>query len=133
MDLFNKGALEKVASIEQDIATGRDERSKKIENINKKVLSVINDDFVSTTNKMRMLLLWLASSVSETDAKLDKVIKDIVLDDMDTLERALKNLTQLKKSTSRKVRAVVWIYLIWKGKCDNLTRSITFINLITSS
>jgi hypothetical protein len=102
MDLFNKGALEKVASIEQDIATGRDERAKKIENISKKVLSVINDDFVSTTNKMRMLLLWLASSVTETDAKLDKLIKDIVLDDMDTLERALKNLSQLKKTTSRK-------------------------------
>jgi hypothetical protein len=112
MDLFNKGALEKVASIEQDIATGRDERAKKIENISKKVLSVINDDFVSTTNKMRMLLLWLASSVTETDAKLDKLIKDIVLDDMDTLERALKNLSQLKKTTSRKVSATFLRYLI---------------------
>jgi len=74
MDQYNGKELEKIALVEQDLATGRDASGESIDKaaVIKSMDAILRDDSVSTKDKLRLILIFLATQDRIKDSEKEK-------------------------------------------------------------
>eukprot|EP01087_Luapelamoeba_hula_P010389 TRINITY_DN2751_c0_g1_i1.p1 TRINITY_DN2751_c0_g1~~TRINITY_DN2751_c0_g1_i1.p1 ORF type:complete len:596 (+),score=98.55 TRINITY_DN2751_c0_g1_i1:112-1899(+) len=75
MDKYNGTELEKIALIEQDLATGKGPRGESISKVFNSVQEILRDPSVGPNDKMRLALLYLACYKDARSSDKDKMIE----------------------------------------------------------
>jgi len=74
MDEFNKKNLSRLAGAEQDMATGEDSDGKTVKNLMSNVAPLLSDPSVDTTDKLRLIMLYIISQEGIKDADRRRVM-----------------------------------------------------------
>ena len=71
MDAFNQMGLERIAHIEQDMATGEDADHKTVKNVISRMPTILSDPAVSREDKIRLLIIYIISQegIKDQDRK----------------------------------------------------------------
>lgn len=71
MEAFNRMGLERIAHIEQDMATGEDADHKPVKNVISKLPTILSDPTVSREDKIRLLIIYIISQegIKDQDRK----------------------------------------------------------------
>eukprot|EP01113_Clastostelium_recurvatum_P022373 TRINITY_DN2667_c0_g1_i1.p1 TRINITY_DN2667_c0_g1~~TRINITY_DN2667_c0_g1_i1.p1 ORF type:complete len:620 (-),score=203.59 TRINITY_DN2667_c0_g1_i1:32-1732(-) len=71
MDIFQARGLERIGSVEQDMATGEDADGKTIKNVISSLAPILSDPDVSKADKMRLIMLYIISQegIKDSDRK----------------------------------------------------------------
>jgi len=106
MSIFTEKNLGKIATLEQDMATGEDAEGKAVKNLLSSLPPILTDSNVSVTDKLRLLMLYIVSQegIKEADRKRLMDLAQISNED----EGCISNLrflgvTLLKGAKAKKV------------------------------
>lgn len=87
MEAFNNTGLERIAQIEQDMATGEDADRKAVKNVIVRLHPILSDPSVSKEDKMRLLILYIISQegIKDQDRKRLMELAKISLQEQATI------------------------------------------------
>jgi len=87
MDVFNRMGLERIAHIEQDMATGEDADHKAVKNVISRLPTILSDASVSREDKIRLLIIYIISQegIKDQDRKRLMELAKISVTDQATI------------------------------------------------
>jgi len=98
MDIYSRTGLERICSVEQDLATGLDEDHKKVSFPYEPLKPILHDQSVSKENKLRLLMLYYISYPRAAESR--KTLEGGAML-TETEERILTNWLSLAEQTSK--------------------------------
>lgn len=114
MEAFNHMGLERIASIEQDMATGEDADHKAVKNVISRLPTILSDPAVSREDKIRLLIIYIISQegIKDQDRKRLMELAKMSIQDQAvianisalgvTLNKGAKGKSKSKKDTKKK-------------------------------
>lgn len=93
MDIFNQRGIERIANLEQNMATGEDSDGKAVKNAINELFPLLSDPDISKDEKMRLLMLYVISQggVKDQDRKRLMDLAKVSIQD----QKAIANLFHL--------------------------------------
>jgi syntaxin-binding protein 1 len=87
MEAFNQEGLERIAHIEQDMATGEDAERKAVKNVISRLPPILSDPSVSREDKMRLLIIYIISQegIKDQDRKRLMELAKVSVQDQTTI------------------------------------------------
>lgn len=87
MEAFNRTGLERIAHIEQDMATGEDADHKAVKNVISRLPTILSDASVSREDKIRLLIIYIISQegIKDQDRKRLMELAKISVTDQATI------------------------------------------------
>jgi syntaxin-binding protein 1 len=87
MEAFNQQGIERIAHIEQDMATGEDAEHKSVKNVISRLPPILSDANVSKEDKMRLLIIYIISQegIKDQDRKRLMELAKISLQEQATI------------------------------------------------
>lgn len=114
MEAFNRMGLERIAHIEQDMATGEDADHKPVKNVISRLPIILSDPAVSREDKIRLLIIYIISQegIKDQDRKRLMELAKVSIQDQAvianisalgvTLNKGAKGKSKSKKDSKKK-------------------------------